>query len=251
MTARWSFEALAVKQFKDNDFEKHFFVFKMNESQYSRYGILIDKLIENLNQCKKNKDNAYYREVIEDNFTKLNRYINELSEELNFAPGKWISSLNIEKFNSDVEKEARTFLDLLKKHSNILLKKAYLLTDSVSKSLVEVIGIDGKIDLQNNYENKRLKSLTLDEGNLKLTQETSKKIIEKYQPGYMKAKTKYGRSHFYAPIKLIGNMEIATYKFNMAVVWIVSFLLYMVLYFNLLKKLMDYIGSTRLLKAEI
>ena len=142
------------------------------------------------------------------------------------------------------KKKPGLFFDSLKKQSNILLQKAYLLTDSVSKSLVGVIGINGMIDLQNNYENKRLKSIILDEGNLKLTKETSKKIIEKYQPGYMKAKSKSGRSHFYAPAKRIGNMEIESYKFNMAVVWIVSFLLYLTLYFNLLKKLMDYFGST-------
>ena len=70
MTARWSFEALAVKQFKDNDYEKRFFVYKMNESQHFRNGILIDKLIEKLNQCKRNKDNTYFSEVIGDNFTK-------------------------------------------------------------------------------------------------------------------------------------------------------------------------------------
>jgi hypothetical protein len=66
----------------------------------------------------------------------------------------------------------------------------------------------------------------------------------------MKATSKYGRAHFFAPVKRLGNLEIDTYWFNMAVVWIVSFLLYIALYYNLLRKLIDFIGNLKLPRSE-
>jgi hypothetical protein len=67
----------------------------------------------------------------------------------------------------------------------------------------------------------------------------------------MKATSKYGRAHFYAPIKRLGNLEIDTYWFNMLVVWIVSLLLYIALYYNLLRRLLEYFENLRLPKPEI
>jgi ABC transport system ATP-binding/permease protein len=252
MTARWSFEALAVRQFKDNNYEKHFFASEMKESEYIRYGNLIDKLAEDLDQCKRNIGNADYREVINDNFKKLNFYINELARKLDITPGKWIAALNIVDFNPAVEKEAKAFLDLLKKKSGILQRKEMQAKNSDISSFVESIGIDKKIDLQNNYENNKLRSMVLGDDNLKrITLETSNKIIGKYQPGYMKATSRYGRAHFYAPVKMIGNMEFDTYWFNVTVVWIGSFLLYIILYYNLLRKLVDFLGRIRLREGKI
>jgi hypothetical protein len=66
----------------------------------------------------------------------------------------------------------------------------------------------------------------------------------------MKAVSKYGRAHFYAPNKLIGEIRIDTYWFNMLVIWLVSVLLYLALYFNLLKKLMTWFENLRLPKSE-
>jgi len=250
MTARWSFEAMAVRQFKDNEYEKRFFIYEMKESEYQRNKYLIDDLAVDLDLCKRKIGNADYIEVINDNFKKLTFYINELSGKLNIVPGKWISSLNSENFNPDVEKEALAFLDLLKKKSGILQSKEMQARDSVCDSLVQLIGIDREIDLQNNYENNRLNFLVLGEDNLTMTMETSNKIIDKYQPGYMKATSKYGRAHFYAPVKMVGNIEVDTYRFNIAVVWISSFLLYITLFYNLLRKLIDSLGTIRIGKAE-
>ncbi|MDZ7635551.1 MAG: hypothetical protein U5L72_14410 [Bacteroidales bacterium] len=48
-----------------------------------------------------------------------------------------------------------------------------------------------------------------------------------------------GRAHFYAPLKMIGNIKISTLWFNMIFIWLMNILLYVTLYFNLLKKLLN------------
>ncbi|MFZ0281590.1 MAG: hypothetical protein WAL29_08070, partial [Bacteroidales bacterium] len=60
----------------------------------------------------------------------------------------------------------------------------------------------------------------------------------------------FGKAHFYAPIKRLGNLEIDTYWFNILAIWIVSIVLYLVLYFNLLTKAFKYFENLRFRKSE-
>jgi ABC transport system ATP-binding/permease protein len=66
----------------------------------------------------------------------------------------------------------------------------------------------------------------------------------------MKATSKYGRAHFYAPFKMIGNIEIDTFLFNILVLWFVTLVLYIILYYNLLQKAVTYFENLRFLKSD-
>lgn len=79
---------------------------------------------------------------------------------------------------------------------------------------------------------------------------SDKRIIRKYEPGYMKATSKTGRAHFYAPYKITGNREHLTYWFNIAVLWFVSVLLYMALWFKILNRIITFFSGLRLKHAD-
>jgi hypothetical protein len=49
---------------------------------------------------------------------------------------------------------------------------------------------------------------------------------------------------------MLGNLEIDTYWFDVLVVWVVSLLLYIALYYKLLQKLIHQIGNLRIQKSE-
>ena len=252
MPARWAFEALAVKQFKDNEYEKHFFKSDMKVSQNSYYCILIDKLNEDLWFCRKFNDSVSYRDLVNESFRRLNRHIDEFEGLSKINPGPWRSSLNAGNFNPDIGKSAGIYLDSLKRHYLHLTKQAITLRESISSSLVKEIGSDGRVKLMDNYENKRLKDMVLDRDNPNQdkTIETGYKIIRKYDPGYMKATSKYGRAQFYAPVKMIGNKEIDTFWFNLLVLWVVTLFFYIILYFKLLQKAASYFENLRFAKTE-
>jgi hypothetical protein len=76
--------------------------------------------------------------------------------------------------------------------------------------------------------------------------ETDKRLIQKADPVYMKPGSKYGRAHFFAPYKMIGNLKIGTLVFNVIVIWIMTFLLIVSLYYNLLKRLILFLEKQRL-----
>jgi hypothetical protein len=55
----------------------------------------------------------------------------------------------------------------------------------------------------------------------------------------MKPGSHTGRAHFYAPYKMIGNVRINTLGFNMIFIWLMNLVLYVTLYFNILKKMLN------------
>ena len=73
--------------------------------------------------------------------------------------------------------------------------------------------------------------------------QTPVRIIQKYKPIYMAPTTNYGRAHFCAPFKKTGNLKIDTFWFNLIVIWLVSFLMYLALYFNILRKMISGFGD--------
>ncbi len=251
MTARWSFEALAVAQFKDNAYEKNYFRQRAMVSGLTWNGILIDRLKFNLQEISKYQDSVKYRNVVENKFRNLNFYIGELSSDAGIIPGHWKSDLSPGKFTAETEKATRQWLDSLKGIYSEFRKQAVKAENSVSVSLTNILGEDGLVDLRDDYENKWLRSLVLNHDRKEVIDESRGRIIRRFEPAYMNATSRYGRAHFYAPFKRIGNIEIDTWLFNMIVIWIGSVALFLVLYYNLIRKLLEYIENLRLPKSEI
>lgn len=253
MAARWSFEVLAVEQFKNNKYERNFFNYNMEISQNDWYAnYLIDALKYDLWYCQRYKDSIQNRETAGDDFYKLNYYIDKLNGLAGFGliSGDWKASLNEENFNSAVAKETGKFLDSLANQFRYFRKKNMNLKDSVSKSIVVRIGEEEFVNLKNNYYNISLEDLVLDKTTIDKTFETQKKIIQKYEPVYMKPVSEYGRAQFYAPNKQIGKFEIDTFWFNVLVLWFETLGLYIALYFKLLQKVATYFENLQFAKSH-
>jgi hypothetical protein len=105
------------------------------------------------------------------------------------------------------------------------------------------------VKLENNYSNNQLEMYVLDRLRVDKSIETPKKIIQKYEPVYMKPTSKYGRAQFYAPYKQVGDIKIDTFWFNLFVIWTVTLILYIVLYYKLLQKLTEGLGRIKLKEA--
>ena len=251
MTARWSFEALAVKQFKGNNYEKNFIVHDIDASQNDYYAsFLIDNLKYNLWESNRYKDSTDRAKDINGNFLKLNYYIDKLSDLAEIYPGSWKDSLKTETFNEKINKNAISFLDSLKKKFIQKKKAAMELKDSVSVSIATSMGLNQFVVFRDNFENKRLADIVLERPSFSATLETHDRIIQKFDPGFMKATSNYGRAHYYAPVKKIGNLEIDTYWFNLIVIWISSILLVSALYFNILQKIVNFYGNLSIKPPE-
>jgi hypothetical protein len=186
--------------------------------------------------------------MVKDDFYKLNYYIDKLNRLAGFGPisGNWKASLNIENFNSEVSKNAGKYIDSLAGRLKQVRKKYFDRKDSVNQSIEAKIGKEEFMKLQNDYSNTNLEDVILNRLRVEQSIETDRRIIQKYLPGYMKPTSKYGRAHFYAPYKQIGDIRIDTFWFNLLVLWIGSLFLYLALYYNLLQKLVTRLENLRL-----
>ncbi len=249
MAARWSFEALAVEQFSNNRYERNFFKTNIEKSQnYWHANFLVPALKKKLWECRNYSDSAEYCDRIEGNFYKLIFHIDNLANLSGFngLPADWKESLSAEKFSPDVAKATENYLDSLAVRFKNLHKKNVKLLDSISQSIVSKKGKEEFIALSNNYKNNSLEELVLDWNQINnKTIETDRKIIQKFEPVYMKPTSRYGQAHFYAPYKQIGSIKIDTYWFNIIVLWIATFVLYIVLYYNYLQKAVNFLTIMR------
>ncbi|MBE0668236.1 MAG: ABC transporter permease [Bacteroidales bacterium] len=239
MPARWAYEALAVEQYKSNRYEKNFFGYDMEISQNIWYAsFLVEALRRDLWECRQYNDSSLYSYIVSDNFGKLTRYLQKLSDLAEFDPPseELITSLKKDRFSPATADMAEDFLDSLAGQFKSVRNINILKKDSVTAALMEKMGKAAFLELKNRHTNKRLREIMLDEFNPRKSVETQGQIIQKYEPVYMMPVSGTGRAHFYAPYKKIRDRMIDTFLFNIIVIWLVFLVLYIALYFKILKK---------------
>jgi len=247
MATRWAYEAISVEQFRSNRFQKPFFRYDMDISQNDWYAsFLIPTLKVKINECIMAGKNNDYREYVEANFKKINYHFNELAGITGINPGKWFSSMNYEKFNEIIGDDAKLYLDSLKTVLRLKNREISLRRDSLYSVKTEEMGHENFVKTREKDYNESLADIMLNRLTTNKIYETENRLIQKADPVYMKPGSKYGRAHFFAPYKMIGNLKIGTLVFNIAVIWIMTILLFVTLYYNLLKRFILFLEKQKL-----
>jgi ABC transport system ATP-binding/permease protein len=251
MPARWSYEALAVKQFRDNAFGKRYFAYNMEQTSYIFYNAIVDELSKDIATCTAAITDTRDQGKSSECFERLKTYTLKLGGLAGIEPGPWKDSLTTGLFTKATGKSINVWLSALKSRFAMEWRKADNRKNEVSNSLVKELGNDGPQKLRDEYENERLTEEIL--GRLrpgKIVLRVDNRFIQNFDFGFKKGTSPFGRAHFYAPVKMIGNKEIDTYWFNIIVVWIESILLYIALCFNLLRRGMNWLGSIRFRRID-
>ena len=117
-------------------------------------------------------------------------------------------------------------------------------------SVKEKIGNTELNRLAEEFENRQLRTIMLDELTTEKSLETNDRIIQKYQPAYMIGTFPFGRAQLYAPYKKLGNTEIDTFVFDLVVLWIGTLILYLLICFRLPERIVNYISTVRLKRSD-
>jgi hypothetical protein len=247
MVTRWSYEALMVEQFKGNKFAKPFFEYDMEISRTGWYNsFLIPTLKVKVNECRTAGRNPDYEELVRINFRKINYHIRELSSETGILPGSWISDLNYSGFTDFACDQAKVYLDSLATAVRIKSRVFSDRKDSLVRSITGRMGESEFQELKEANYNESLANFVLNRLSTFKIFDSEKKLIQKSDPVYMKPGSKYGRAHFYAPYKQIGKIRIDTLLFNVIAIWIMTTALFVTLYLNVLKRLIEYLETLKI-----
>jgi len=252
MPIRWSYEAIAVGQFKTNEYEKSFFDYEMGSSQTDWYAsFLIPNLEVKVNECLFAGKQAEYSENVNENLEKLNFHIPVLAEISGIETSSWLDKLNYNDFDSVAANAAKEYLENSKVFFRESSKAYSAQRDSVYNQIVSEIGKDGLVKIKEETYNEQLATIVLNRMSVNRIYEAEDKLIQKSSPVFMMPISKNGRSHFFAPYKQVGSLKIDTSLFNMLIIWLMSAALFVALYFELLLRLTDFLEKYRLKLGKI
>jgi ABC-type multidrug transport system ATPase subunit len=248
MATRWAYEAIMVEGYKSNRYRKPTFNYDLliNQNEYYKE-VLIKNLKDNVINYILQKDTIpSEKKNILNKFNILNYHINELSNVSGIPPGDWSKKLNIKDFTDNIANSVSKYFNELNvyfvgQNSSYRKKSEAEKTNFLNKIGKESISRDA-------FDNKRLEDMVLNQVDIKEPPyyETSYKWIQKTKPIFMRPTSRFGRAHFYAPNKQIGNLTVSTIFFNMAAMWIMIILFFVALYYNLLKRFINYLESLKL-----
>jgi ABC transport system ATP-binding/permease protein len=247
MVTRWAYEALCVEQFKSNRFEKPFFKYDMAISQYDwNASFLIPTLKVKIDECISAGKDPQYKIDAESNIKKINLHINDLSALSGIKPGAWISDLNYNDLSEYVGSEAKLFLDSLKSVFRIQSRSILYMRDSLFKQISSRMGDDQFIKMRAQDYNENLANFVLNRMTTSKIYDSDDRLIQKAYPIFMPPGSRWGRAHFYAPYKQIGNLKIETLVFNLIQIWFMVVILFVALYYNILKRFIAFLETLKL-----
>ncbi|HEY5692433.1 MAG TPA: ATP-binding cassette domain-containing protein [Cyclobacteriaceae bacterium] len=246
MASRWAFEAYMVTQYKDNQFGKKFYELKKKEalSNYKRI-YYVPELKSKLSFVANHK--TQWRDPGDSNPVKdaLTLLKSELTNELGKIGGKElfpeIDDLEIGKFNLATQDSTVHFLEALERYYLQRANKARSDRDQLAASMTDTPEkLEAFNEAKMKYENEAVTDMVENRNSLKKIVEWDGRLIQKEYPIYFEdhqPKHFFDISaNFYNPTKHFTGREFDTLYFNITMIWIMSLLLYITLYFDLLKR---------------
>ncbi len=243
MVSRWAYEAMAVEQFKNNAYQENYYHYDRQISHASyQSSFLIPRLERRLessiNGLEKGDTNRVKKDLklLRNEFARLQyRDDNHLFNRFN--------DLEVKYFSKNTYDNALYYLGSLKRKYQAMQRDANEEREAVYLQMIDSLGDEATLQIKLDHHNKNLSNLVLNRDELTKVFETENMYIQKKDPIYMYPDSNYGRAHFYAPIKILGNWQIDTLWFNLAMIWGITAVLYLALINDSLRKSLTFLGK--------
>lgn len=239
IVARWGYEALAVKQFMDNDYEKPFYEYEktMSITNFKKnwwYTSMETKINSLKNDLKKDRFDEQSREDLE-------VLRNEIALEMEIRDLKYdyLDILEPGIVSEEALEAAQIAIDQLK-HFYI---EWYNEADNEKDSLLSILqnrDPEAFIILKDRHFNLSLEEFVRNSNEMEKSIDFGGRIIQKADPIFKDPEKPFIKAHFYAPQKQVFGNYIDTFWVNISVIWFMTFITYLVLYFRLLKRFLDF-----------
>jgi ABC transport system ATP-binding/permease protein len=241
MASRWAYEAMAVYQYKNNNYMAPYFNLEMDESQADfKASYITDQLqrknnfiFENINS---ESDSVKRLVVLEINAIDKSLRRESYREGLEqILPG-----LTLLTYDKNTFEQLNTYLNNYKKHYQQLYNQKV----TIREQMIAYFEADASL----NYDLNTYKNLYYNESLSDLVRNIKEKdriinykgtLVQKLNPIFLKAEPvnflDY-RAQFFAPVKHFAGFYIDTFYFNLLIIWLMTLFLYITMYFEWLKK---------------
>lgn len=245
MASRWAYEALVVNQFMNNSYEKPFYELEKFESQADfRSSFLVNELDKKRKFIFENlgTKNDSIRQIMQKDLTiiettiKNDYYKRGLEKELQT---EW----KVENLSAPLNKTMEDFFASYKKFYQDAYNKAVASREAVIFKMENEKGSDYNINqYKNQYFNESLADLVKNVSEKERIIEYRSRLFQQINPIFLDPRPTGPldyRAHFFAPQKNLFGSVVSTFLFNNIIIWIMTVMLYITLYFEVLRKLIN------------
>jgi ABC-type multidrug transport system ATPase subunit len=242
MVARWAYEAMAVYQFKNNEFEKQFFQFDRDRKYYAwKKDYWLKELKNRSNDSQKMLEQESGKRQLEANLTVLR---NELTEECRRIPDFTVAELAMlypEIVTAQALMKIDTVLNVLDRYYVNIYNDA---NDRKEMLIAELTATPERrkeyLRSQDANYNESLEDFVTNKNDLKKIVESNGALIQKHNPIFLEPDGRFFNAHYYAPSKNLFGSRISTLSANILVIWLMTSALIVLLAYDGLKKFLDF-----------
>lgn len=256
MASRWAYEAMAVYQFKNNAFEKPVYIHEKIESQSDfKSSFFVDKLTEKRKSIGENiqSTDEKVRAQAASDLELIRKSLRtepfkEGLENIDFNT-PWTLTMFTPAFDNTLATYLTNFRKkYLDQYNAITARK-----EADIAALQKNAGYD-VLEFKNRYYNEDLADLVKNVNTKERILEYKGQLIQQINPVFHEPEQtgflNY-RTHFFAPTKTLFGSRFDTYWFNLMVIWLTTAVLYILLYFEALRKLLRLSGKMALRPVSI
>ena len=221
--SRWSYEALAVTSFTDNEYERQFFEVDKDkyETQFYNMGLLYE-LQSQLETMKDEQERGKQAKV--DHLQVIRTNLPQLTAFCGMKPyqgDESYQSLN------DYMKEAEA---ILSKRGNQLTLKA----DALASNYIRKNGKEALLQLKRDNYNIKLEDCVIGADQQRMLDVIDNYVVPRTGIIYLTPQSKIGRAPFYSSEKILGSWHIKTLWFNMGVMLLMCIVMVILLTKNII-----------------
>ncbi len=253
MVTKWGYEGLIAHQFKDNAFHRHFYDIEKIERNASFKTIhYIPELEKRLNETISHLgsfDKPTIISKVNDNLAVLRR---ALFNESNFMapaiPYKYLQNLAIDKFDEETAYATVDYLEELKKHYDKIYQSTNQKRDKIINHLVSTNAqlYEGR---RRAFHNESISDLATKAFERNKILQFRDELVQQTDPIYRDPLPRHSldfRAHFLAPRKHFLGIYFDTFWFNICFIWFMTLVLYVTLYFETLKWVLELFTKIKL-----
>ncbi|MBQ2498303.1 MAG: ABC transporter permease, partial [Prevotella sp.] len=207
--SRWSYEALAVTSFADNDYEKPFFQLDKEKYETQFYNMVflyeLQSQLETMNDEKKRgkEVNPDHLNVIQTNLPVLTEYA------------------GLEEYQGDYSYDS--LREYMKNAEKILSKKSNRATldkEAVVDQFVRENGKEALLELKKNHHNLKLEDFVVGADQGRMLDIVDGHIVPRVGPIFLTPHNQMGRAPFYSSEKIVAGIHVKTLWFNMGIIFL-------------------------------
>lgn len=244
MISRWAYEAIMVNQFKNNKFERLFYEVDKEISMADYKTVYYIPHLESILEY------AFVNRLAEDHETlyQVTYQLEILTNELRVLTSQYgidkfpyLDQLTTARLDSAVYKNAHEFLDTIKRIYTTRNKNALREKNAIIKHMTSSPKkADAFNKLKNDYTNEQINSLVFNNKEKTRILAHKNRLVQQIYPIYTEPEPDHFLDFgalFYVPEKHFAGYYMETLWFNTIMMWMMTLVLIIALYYDVLKKI--------------